>query len=201
MEASAEDRTDWEWLQTYTGKQAFIEHPFQTDIDIVDIAHHLSCIGRYCGATREFYPVAQHCVLVSWLMDAWWQAHPLALDVSQGEAVLCALMHDSPEYVLNDMPRPVKYLRGMVPYRELELLWEGAIFAKFDLLLAWEKVHAKVKEFDTVMLMTERRDLMSKPPKAWTPRAVPAKFRIDPWTPQFSETEFLKTFNLFNRKK
>lgn len=189
-----EPQEDWEWIQTYTGKQAFIEHPFETKIDIVDIAHHLSCIGRFCGAARTFYPVAQHSVYVAQLMSGWWDKVQPAY-VSKDEAVLCGLMHDSPEYVLNDLPRPVKYLSGMVPYRQLEMLWESAIMIRFGLHAAWEKLIPQIKEFDTVMLMTERRDLLEKPPKAWTPRAIPAKFRIDPWSPKCAEVEFMKVFN------
>jgi hypothetical protein len=68
------------------------------DIDIHDVAHHLAGINRYTGATPEPYNVAQHSVIVArYFRHMKWMVR------------LAALMHDSPEFVLNDIASPVKH--------------------------------------------------------------------------------------------
>ncbi len=53
------------WIQTYTGIcfNPFLPDP--KDITLEDIAHALSMMCRYNGHTKEFYSVAEHCVIMS----------------------------------------------------------------------------------------------------------------------------------------
>lgn len=76
------------------------------DVDIRDIAHHLSNICRYTGACPNHYSVAQHSVLVS--------------DALPPELKLAGLLHDAAEYVFNDIASPVKRDPRMQWYRDLE---------------------------------------------------------------------------------
>ncbi len=43
---------DYGWLQTYTGRKVQPFNLKESDIDIIDIAHQLSCIARFLGATE-----------------------------------------------------------------------------------------------------------------------------------------------------
>lgn len=64
------------------------------DIEIVDIAWSLAKLNRYNGHTLYPYSVAQHSVIVSWLVPqefAWY-----------------GLMHDAPEAYLGDVIAPIK---------------------------------------------------------------------------------------------
>ena len=64
------------------------------DFDVYDTAVALSRINRFCGHTAEPYSVAQHAVVVSYLVPDW--------------AALVALHHDSAEAFIGDMPKHVK---------------------------------------------------------------------------------------------
>lgn len=55
---------------TYTGRQFWPLDPRAEDIDIRDVAHHLSLICRFNGAGRAFYSLAQHSCLVADTLDA-----------------------------------------------------------------------------------------------------------------------------------
>lgn len=78
-----------------------------TEFDIEDIAHSLSMAPRFGGKTLEFYSVAQHSVLVSYLMQFEQLGDPLE-----------GLLHDASEAYLMDLPTPYK---TMIPqYFEFE---------------------------------------------------------------------------------
>ena len=53
------------WSQTFTGKAFFYDDLSSNEIDVVDIAHHLSQINRYGGACFFPYSVAQHSALMA----------------------------------------------------------------------------------------------------------------------------------------
>ena len=81
-------------MVTFTGKLVNPLDLTPQDVDIRDIAHHLSNMCRWQGATRHFYSVAEHCVHVSRL-------------VPTGYALL-ALLHDAAEAYMGDAIRPIK---------------------------------------------------------------------------------------------
>src|SRR5690242_11754504 len=87
-----------DWMQTYTGRRFWPLDPRVDDIDIGDIAHHLSLVCRFAGACREFYSVAQHCVGVSYVCDP--------------KDALWGLLHDAAEAYVGDMVRPLKRSPG-----------------------------------------------------------------------------------------
>lgn len=72
------------------------QNPAGSNFTVADIAHNLSNICRFNGACEEFYSVAQHSVLVSYLV-------PL-------EQQLDALFHDKAEFVYGDMTTWLKSL-------------------------------------------------------------------------------------------
>lgn len=173
-----------DWFLTYTGKQFWPLDPRPEDVCIRDIAHHLSLICRFNGACRTHYSVAQHSVLVADLIPA-----PLKLH---------GLLHDATEAYVGDMVRPLK--RDMPAFCEVEKRIAEVIAVKFCLklpaLLDKEPaVRERIKFYDNMALMTERRDLMVKSPFSWSVSEPPDADKVVPLTSSQAETLFLETFD------
>jgi len=83
-------------ILTYTGKHVDLAAPNPVMIDPRDISHALSHQCRFNGHCREFYSVAQHSVLVAYLLPP--------------ELKLAGLLHDAPEAFLGDVVQPLKAL-------------------------------------------------------------------------------------------
>lgn len=79
------------------------------DIDINDVAHHLSNICRFTGAVHSFYSVAQHSCVVAVI---------LAIHNLPRRIQFAGIMHDTPEYLLNDCGTPLK--KRLPEYRYYE---------------------------------------------------------------------------------
>lgn len=109
------------------GKLVNIANPDPSQIDPEDIVRGLSHINRYAGQTPRPYSVGQHTVAIMAYIDL---KHP-EFDKQQRQA---ALIHDFPEYVLTDVPNPLKKL--LFPwgsyYGTLTELWEDAICNRFE---------------------------------------------------------------------
>lgn len=168
-------------MQTATGRAFWPLDPRADEIDIEDIAHSLSNMCRYAGHCSEFYSVAQHSVLVSWLApikDALW-----------------GLLHDASEAYLVDVPRPVKpHLPG---YREIEDRVMREVCAKFGLP---EQMPASIKRLDRAILADEARDLMKSPPIDWGLTEPPLGIPIAPWTPSHARIAFLSQFKMLTQQ-
>lgn len=168
------------WFLTYTGRQFWPLDPRPEDIDIRDIAHHLSLICRFNGGTRVHYSVAQHSIIVARMLPS--------------ELKFYGLMHDSPEAYIGDMVRPLK--RSQPDFCKVEDLIWSIIALKYNIVAAQYPVNAaRVKLADNIALMTERRDLLVKSPKLWTTKADPLPDVIKPMTPHEAEVQFLEMFD------
>jgi hypothetical protein len=136
-----------DWILTSTGRRFWPLDPRPEDIDIEDIAHALSHLCRYGGHCREYYSVAQHSVLVSYICPP--------------NQALWGLLHDAAEAYLCDVPRPIK---TMLPgYATMEGIVMAAIIKRFNLTPTREP--DEVRLADNVLLATEMRDLMR--PNDW----------------------------------
>lgn len=171
------------WIQTYTGKQFYPLSPRPEDIDIVDIAHALSHQGRFSGHTREFYSVADHSVRVS--------------EVCDPKDALWGLLHDAPEAYLVDLPRPLKEIPKFGDlYKRYESGLMRAICRKFNLPYV---MPFSVEEADTMLLVTEARDLMFPLHPDWIFRAENGfpvlEQEIIPRSPKDAKWAFLDRFN------
>ena len=167
------------WIPTYTGRKFYPLDPRLEDIDIKDIAHHLSRQVRWTGAVHTFFSTAQHSLLVSYLCDP--------------PDALYGLLHDASEAYLHDINRVVKQLDALSGYRDLEERIQRVIFARFRLN---GPMPASVKRADDLLAETERRDLLPR----GTPdmAADPARcldWSIVPKSPQDSERAFLARFD------
>lgn len=166
----------FDWIETYTGRRFHLGDPKVEVICIEDIAHALSLLCRFGGHCRVFYSVAQHSVLVSENLPSKYALH--------------GLLHDASEAYLVDVPRPIKPL--LTNYRMLEERLTREIYK-------WARIEYPdpplVRAADSLLLRTERRDLMGETEHLWPVDDLePLKETIDPWSWQKAEWEFLDRF-------
>ncbi|RCV86950.1 phosphohydrolase [Billgrantia montanilacus] len=156
-------------ILTASGMTLPLTYPSWRLIDDRDIAQALSRICRFGGHSRQFYSVAQHCVLASHLVPP--------------EDALAALLHDAPEAYIGDMISPLK---AMLPaYQAVEQRIWSAIAQRFDVDPV---MPASVKQVDLQLLATERRDLLPYSPQEWTclEGVSPLSAQIEPWSPDMA---------------
>ncbi len=183
-------------IQTASGRYVNPLDLQRDDVVIEDIAHALANQCRFSGHVHTFYSVAEHSVRVAEILEE--AGHDV-------DVVLQGLMHDASEYVLIDVPRPLKSeaLFGGA-YLDAEAAASEIIFERFDIRVNADGSHdPAVKAADNVMLATERRDLMPRDGRTWvvldgvpTRRAV-----IEPWSPKFARQAFLNCFWLLIERR
>lgn len=83
-------------IPTFTGKLFDLLEPTEDMICIEDIAHHLSLMNRFCGATKFPYSVAYHSIFVS--------------NNLSDNLKLEGLLHDAEEAYIHDLTAPFKEL-------------------------------------------------------------------------------------------
>lgn len=169
------------FIVTYTGDTIYPLNPDPAHIHIEDIAHALANSCRFTGHVREFYSVGQHSVLASLVVSP--------------EAALTALLHDASEAYLADIARPVKQQPGFGEvYREAEEKLMFAIADRFG--ITWP-MPDEVRVADSVLLVTEARDLMPGGTYQWSAayQAIePLPAPITSWLPREAETRFLTRY-------
>jgi uncharacterized protein len=169
-------KTNSPWIQTYTGKKFYPTDPDIKEITLLDIAHPLSMQCRFSGHVKEFYSVAQHSVLVSFICDK--------------KDALWGLMHDASEAYLVDIPRPIKKSGKFNNYLGFEKVMQEAICESYCLQ---SEMPESVKMADDMLLATEARDLMSPLHEDWVQICEPLPFKIIPMTqPQAKEAFILR---------
>lgn len=154
-----------------------LEKPDATGMPITDIARALAYQPRWAGATREFYSVAEHCVMVSRLV-----APAYALD---------GLMHDADEAVTGDIASCVKVLLGRDMLKRRLAPVKRALVQRFG----YRQDGVAVKHADLVCMATELRDLL---PPAWMDFGhlpAPSPDRIKPVGPEQAYRLFLERYD------
>ena len=167
------------FVSTYTGRQFFPLAPTPDQIDIEDIAHGLAYQCRFNGQTRHFYSVAQHSLIVAYLV-------PKRLRMS-------ALLHDAAEAYMGDMVKPLKQLFPL--FSDIEAKVMSVIGLKFGIGNFDDKA---IKRADVVALAMEKRDLMPNSTESWASlRDIAASpIRITPLSPEEAKAAFLSAFRL-----
>jgi len=133
------------WIELGSGLPFYFgaEPPQLASMMLVeDIAQSLSRLCRYNGHTKRHYSVAEHCILMADYVD---RQGGSALDC------LTALHHDDAEYIIGDLPRPVKY--KMPQFKELETRLDEAVAIRFETI--WP-MPPWLKELDARILVDER---------------------------------------------
>lgn len=115
------------WQRMLSGRRLDLLDPSPLDVELSDIAHGLARVARWNGQTVGDYPftVAQHSILVLELFRA-------ANREADARALLYALLHDAPEYVMGDIISPFKAAMGG-NYKEVENRLLGAVHLRFAL--------------------------------------------------------------------
>lgn len=126
---------------TASGTEIDLLNPNPADISIEDIAHQLSQQPRFAGATRIFYSVGQHSLMV-------------ARSCPENER-LWGLLHDASEAYLSDLISPIKHhLRDYVVTEGVLL---RAICARFGLVWPVPRI---VKDLDEEIGELEKHALI-----------------------------------------
>lgn len=149
-------------ITTFTGKLVYPMDLKVGDICIEDIAHGLSRVCRFAGQCAGFMSVAEHSVAVARIVMTTDPQHALE-----------ALLHDASEAYLGDLPRPIKHLPEMQPYRDAEARAEAAIAQKFGLVYPLPQT---VKDADRQRLFIEFESFRDNPAKAMAPDVAKGGF-------------------------
>lgn len=168
-------------IQTYSGRYIDLLNPKCSDIDIQDIAHHLSMICRFNGACSRFYSVAEHSYHVTSLA-------PVNLQQA-------ALLHDAAEAYLGDLTGPLKKL--LPEFKRIEENLQRVIFGRFGIDLTADDKR-QIKRLDLKMLGVERMSLMPRDGSSWVSLetiSIP-KFSITPATQEEAKKMFLNAVEI-----
>ena len=171
------------YLQTVSGRWVNPFDPDPAQFDAGDIARALANQCRFGGHSRVFYSVAQHCVIVSRVVEE------RGGDI---EDVFAALMHDAGEAYLGDMPHPLKHRSPLgAAFRSAEARLEEAIRDRF-------KIKAdvpEIKRVDRALLATERRAFSAE---VWhwpeLDDVEPLDLELTAWSPDEAADEFAKRY-------
>jgi hypothetical protein len=181
--------TDKTWIQTFHGSKKFYPlEPERNEFHVEDVARSLSMLCRYNGHVSRFYSVAEHSVWVFRLV--------LGAGGTEQEQKW-ALIHDASEAYLADVPRPVKHMPEMQPYRDAEKRLQNWIATSLGLPA---EEPAIVKHWDCEILGTEARLLKSPIHPDWaasTPSGQLPRFMNRIWLgldPAAAERTFLYVF-------
>jgi len=164
-------------LITYSGRTVDLERPDFTLFEIEDIARPLAYQCRFVGNTRQFYSVAQHCVLASAVAPAGY-----AFD---------ALMHDAEEAFTGDWPTPWKVRIGREAIRQAIEPLKRALARRFSFR---HPEPAAVKYADQRALATELRDLCAPHRVDWRALPPPLETPIVPLAPDEAMAAFLARY-------
>jgi hypothetical protein len=157
---------DDSWALTVSGEKIVFLRPNPKSIHIEDIAQHLSLLCRFSGATTRdgepfLYSVAQHSVLVGQLVKTELDNEGVDWTVEYWDQILAALLHDAPEFILNDLSSPLKAcMRGR--YKEIDGIVQRAIFESFDINLGY--MNQTIKNADNIAILIERYYFMPDHP-------------------------------------
>lgn len=110
------------------------------------MARALSNTARFGGNTFFRYSVAQHCVLVSEIMEFLAVGNPME-----------GLLHDGVEHVLQDIPSPYKHMEQLNGYRSVEQWLDWHLRKQFNLP---EQPTKEMKWADSIALFVEARYLI-----------------------------------------
>lgn len=158
------------FLYTYSGKLAY---PGGAP-SLLDIAVSLSREGRYAGAGQRWWPVALHTFV--------------ACDLLPKHLQLDGLLHDSPETITGDTPKPSK--TDEIEAFEEELL--RGIYPSLNISFPCELDRATVKGADRAAFRGEVYTVGNHALKEFNERAPEAEDRIMHYVREYSYADMLE---------
>ena len=175
------------WMATGSGRAVHPANPKASEIYVCDIARGLANTARFNGNFKRrglFYSVAEHAVRCFWLAQ---EMYPTNYDLQYW-----ALHHDSEEYITGDIITQVKW--AIPELRPFIAEAQAAVVDALDLRPVHEP--QQVKEIDSIMFATERRDIMADTsvwvPESWGELPEPCSQTITGWPNDVAELTFLK---------
>jgi hypothetical protein len=177
-------------MQTYSGEMIDLENPKMHQIKILDIAHSLSNLCRFSGATLDFYSVAEHSILGS---DEY-VLMSICKDEDEAnkrkQEAFAFLLHDGAEAYMTDLPRPIKQYHPS--FSAIEQRLQDMIFECFGVA---EDVNLQaIKDMDNSMIAMEKERCYIHD-REWTEKLPdPANVKPAFWTPDQAKDLFLKRF-------
>lgn len=148
--------------------------PTQDMVSIEDIAATLSKICRWGGKGSEFFSVAQHSVLVSYIAPKKYR--------------LAALLHDAAEAYVGDVCKPLKVQLGKT-FDMIEHGFEEVICDKFKFpfshMLSIKPADMRAAEIEFEYLFCNNGAELTRIFNSEEPC----------WTPKLAEEMFLSTYN------
>jgi hypothetical protein len=179
--------------ETVSGRYVDVVNPDPRTIVISDIAWSLSRQARFAGHTssEEIWSVAQHSLFVEFLvqfalsaddavsmhhsLNTWLVQHDQRALTNENRLkfrttrlLLGALLHDSAEAYLVDVPSPVKRANGIrAPYQALENKMQIAIEQSLQLCPLTPTDNEIIKWADLYALKIEAMNLMSSRGAGW----------------------------------
>ena len=192
------------WMLTASGLDFDLQYGRHTSVTLRDVAHHLSIINRFCGATVRPYSVAEHSLLVVEICE---RLMPI-----DSHGLMAALLHDAHEAYCNDLSTPAKHQVGAA-WDLFEHRLERTVRCAFGTHAAAYEHRAAIKQADLIALATERAQLlpphggvwpvlMHVEPVTWVDLRSPERCAMtwqdwrNRFTDKFDELEFARSENL-----
>lgn len=157
------------WVTTNTGGRYDILEPERYTYDLLGIVQALAKVCRWNGHTSRFYSVLEHSLLVyRETKHRLEHGYPEVQARERHRVLLQALMHDSAEAFVGDIPTPQKNLldvaRGNVgrtsPFEEYEVRTLNTIGDQLFWMSNFAALHPAVKLADSALLGVEAKVLM-----------------------------------------
>lgn len=161
---------------TASGFVLDLTNPDASGLPVEDVARALAYQPRWCGATKHFYSVAEHSVMVSRLVPGTLAYH--------------ALWHDAIEFIQGDWPSPLKVYLGRDNINRKLAPIEEALSRRFG----FDMHLPEVKKADLVAMATELRDLLPGAWMDWGHLPEPATEVIQPVGPERAFELFMERY-------
>ncbi|MEE8608964.1 MAG: hypothetical protein V3S55_15275 [Nitrospiraceae bacterium] len=171
------------WIEVFPGDVFHFGHPMPGEIKVESIAHALARLCRYNGHTTRHYSVAEHACHVS----DWVRVQP----GSTIRDAYTALHHDDAEYIIGDLPKPIKVT--MPNFMALERILDMAISLDLGTTYPFPPI---IKEADSRILKDERHAVMVPSEHDWGVDVL-EKLGVKFWStmgrfPWYVERQYLK---------
>ncbi|MDP2746164.1 phosphohydrolase [Pseudomonas sp.] len=101
------------WILTNSARAFDLLNPHAENVITTDLAHALSMVCRFNGHCAHHYSVAQHSLLVAYIIEQ---------EGGTPEEQLAGLLHDGTEAYISDLTRPLKLLL-IEAARQREIAW------------------------------------------------------------------------------